>query len=228
MASRSAQKNFVKKHKKQLSDLHQAVWVYVIVFLVWGLYRLVFRMPEWVEEVFLKMVVFGFPVLWVTLVKQKKGLESLGMTTKGLVASLYLGVLLGLWWVVIGKMTVFIASGGLVFNPSVDTKVFGNLMLLSLFTAFWEELLFMGFLLPHFLADTKSEFFSLIMVGVMFSLLHLPIQLATGVDPAQIVTRMILLLMMSVGNGVLYLRFKNLAAPVFSHLVWGSVIYLFG
>lgn len=224
----SRKKKNAAKQMRRLNDLHQAVWVYVVVFLVWGLYRLVFRMPEWVEEVFLKMVIFGFPVLWVTLVKQKKGLESLGMTTKGLVSSLYLGVLLGLWWVVVGKITLFISSGGLVFNPSVDVRMFGSLMLLSLFTAFWEELLFMGFLLPHFIADTKSEFFSLIMVGVMFALLHLPIQLATGVEFGQIVTRMILLLMMSVGNGVLYLRFKNLAAPVFSHLVWGSVIYLFG
>ena len=228
MMSGWREKLFVKTHKAELGDLHQAVWVYVLVFLVWGVYRLFFRLPEWIEEVFLKMVVFGGPVLWVTLKKQKKSLASLGMSTKGLVSSVYLGVLLGLWWVVVGKITVFVASGGLVLNPQVGVKMFGELMFVSLFTAFWEELLFMGFLLPKFVQDTKSELLSLVSVGVMFALLHLPIQLATQVQAGQIVTRLILLLMLSVGNGVLYLRFKNLAAPVFSHLVWGSVIYLFG
>jgi len=107
-------------------------------------------------------------------------------------------------------------------------EMFGNLMILGLVTSFWEELLFMGYFLPRIVKDLGSEVVAVAVVALMFAVLHVPIQVAQGVETAQIVVRFILLYSLGFGNAVLYLRMKNLAAPIFAHLAWGSVIYLFG
>lgn len=228
MAEEVREKIFLMKHKKEITDLHRVMWVYTGIFLVWGLYRLVLRLPVWFEETVLKMMVFGWPVFWVVLHREKKRLEDLGMTTKGLLIAIYLGVFLGGGMGVLGRLAMFIRTGGIRFNPDATSAEFGNLLLLGLATAFWEELVFMGYMLPRVVKDLKNEWAGVIMVAVMFALLHVPILLVEKTDPGQILVRFFLLMSLAVANGILYLRFKNLAAPVFAHVLWGSVIYLFG
>ncbi len=222
-------KFFAWRHKGEINQMRQVMWVYTLVFLVWAIYRQLFFLPTWFEEVFLKAIVFGLPVFWVVLKREKKNLESLGMVTKGLLISIYLGLLLGLWMAVLGNIVAFFREGGVVFNQDLGVKEFGDLMLLGLVTAFWEELLFMGYMLPRVVKNLGGdELVGVGFVAVLFALIHVPIQISEGVELAQIFLRFILLFSLGFGNGVLYLRFKNLAAPIFAHLAWGSVIYLFG
>lgn len=228
MIGHISQRLMLFRRREQISDLHQVMWVYALVFIIWGLYRLLFPVNVWVEETILKFIVFGVPTFWVVLHKEKGRLEDLGMTTQGLVASLYFGLLFGLWLAIFGNVVSFVNDGSLGFNPNISILAFRDLMLLGLFTAFWEQLLFMGFMLPRVVKDIKQESWAIIIVAALFALLHMPIQFATGVGAAQIFIRFILLFSLEFGNGILYLRFRNLAAPIFAHLAWGSVIYLFG
>lgn len=219
---------FLFRNRKRIADLHQVLWVYTIVFIVWGLYRLQFPISVWIEETLLKFLVFGLPVFWVVLRKEKGRLEDLGMTTKGLIASMYFGLLFGLWLAIFGNIVSFINQGSLGFNPNLTVALFRDLMVLGLFTAFWEQLLFMGFMLPRVVKDIKHESWAILIVALLFALLHMPIQFTYGVDFGQMIVRFVLLFSLGYGNGILYLRFKNLAAPIFAHLAWGSVIFLFG
>jgi hypothetical protein len=219
---------FELSKKKRMQDIHLVLVVYTAVFLVWGVYRLLFRLPVFIEEVFLKFLVFGGPVLWVVLKKENKSLADLGMVTKGLLASVYFGLLFGLWLAVLGNLIAFIKSGGVSLNANINVRDFGNLMVLGMVTSVWEQLLFSGFILPRLVKDLGSEMAAVVITALLFALVHLPIQLATNVSLVQILVRMVLLFGLGLGNGVLYLRFKNLAAPIFAQLAWGSVIYLFG
>lgn len=221
-------KIYLWSNRKNLRNFHQVVSVYVFVFAVWGLYRLLFRLPEWFEETVLKAVVFGLPVMVVVLKYEKKRWADLGMVTKGLLASLYFGLLFGLWLAVLGNVVAFLRDGGVRFNADMTVAAFGDLMLLGLVTAFWEQLLFMGYFLPRIVKAVRSELYGVAIVALMFAILHVPVQVAQGVDFSQIIVRFILLYSLGFGNGVLYLRLKNLVAPIFAHLAWGSVIYLFG
>ncbi len=216
------------QHRNQIKDFHRVVSVYTFVFLAWGIYRLLFRMPVWFEETVLKMLVFGIPVVWMVTKVEKKSLEELGMVTKGLVPALYFGLLFGLWLAFFGNILAFLRTGGLAINPEMSVELFGELMLLGLATAFWEQLLFTGYLLPRLVKDMKSELLGVAIVSLMFAALHVPVQVAQGVELGQIIVRFILLYSLEFGIGVMYLRLKNLAAPIFAHLAWGSVIYLFG
>ena len=222
------EKLFWWSNGSKLRDLHRVVGIYVFVFVVWGLYRLLFRLPEWFEETVLKALVFGGPVLLVVYKIEKKRWSELGMVTKGLLAALYFGLLFGLWLAVLGNIVAFVRDGGVRFNPDVSVQAFGNLMLLGLVTAFWEQLLFMGYFLPRMVKNLGGELIAVALVALMFAALHVPVQVAQEVAWQQILIRFILLYSLGFGNGVLYLRLKNLAAPIFAHLAWGSVIYLFG
>jgi membrane protease YdiL (CAAX protease family) len=214
--------------KKRMRELHVVMVIYAVIFIVWGLYRLEFRLPEWFEEVVLKFIVFGLPVFWYVLVKEKNNLSSLGMVTKGLLASVYFGLLFGLWLAVFGNLIAYVRTGGLGLNTTIGVKEFGNLAMLGMVTSFWEQLLFSGFILPRVIKDVRNEWAGVILVGILFALLHLPVQIVSHASLSQIYVRMILLLSLGIGNSILYLRFKNLAAPIFAHLAWGSVIFLFG
>jgi len=241
------EKVYLLTHRKQVADLRRVVWVYGFVFVVWGLYRLIFRMPIWFEETVLKGLVFGGPVLWMvwrekapsfalTSFGEAKGkvrkleevLESLGMRTGGLLAAVYLGVFMGLWLGVIGRVAWFVRTGEVVFNPGLSVTELSSLMLLGLVTAFWEELLFMGYMLPRVVKDVGSELVGVLVVATAFAALHVPVLVVEGVGLGQIIVRVLLLLTLSVANSILYLRFRNLAAPVFAHLIWGAAIYVFG
>lgn len=211
----------------QIALLHQTLAIYTFVFVVWGLYRLLFPINTWIEELFLKPLVFAGPIFWLMRGNPKLTLESLGMHTRRLLPAVYFGFLFGLWLAVAGHLVAFFktqAAIKLVLSP----VEFGDIMLLGLVTAFWEQLLFSGFMLPRFEKIFRSELLTVGSVALLFTLIHLPIQLvkAPGID--QIIVRMLLLFTLGFGNGVLYARFRNLAAPIFAHLAWGSVIYLFG
>ncbi|MFC1751276.1 type II CAAX prenyl endopeptidase Rce1 family protein, partial [Pseudomonadota bacterium] len=196
-------------NKRKLVDLHRVTSIYVFVFVVWGLYRLLFRLPEWFEETVLKALVFGMPVMLVVYKLEKKDWSQLGMVTRGLLSSLYFGLLFGLWLAVLGNIMAFLRDGGVRFNPDMTVAAFGDLMLLGLVTAFWEQLLFMGYFLPRVVKDIGSELAGVALVALMFALLHVPIQVAQGVELPQIIIRFILLYSLGFGNGVLYLRLKN-------------------
>lgn len=217
-----------KAAANRMRDLHRVMWVYTIVFIIWGLYRLLFPINVWIEETLLKFVVFGLPTFWVVIHLEKKRLEDLGMTTKGLLVSIYFGLLFGLWLASFGNVVSFLSSGSLGFNPDLTVLDFRDLMILGLFTAFWEELLFMGYMLPRVVKDLKSEIGAIVFVALLFALLHAPVNLVQDATWQQVLIRVFLIFTLGFGNGVLYLRFKNLAAPIFAHLAWGSVIYLFG
>lgn len=215
-------------HKRQLLDLHRVLAVYTLIFLVWGVYRLTLPLPVAIEEVFVKGLVFGVPVFYVILVKEKQSLESLGMTTKGLVKALYFGVGFGVSLALMANLMVLVRGGVFDLIPRVGGKEFGDLMILGLVTAFWEQLVFAGYMLPRVVKDLNSELVGLGLVALMFSLIHLPVQLAASVAFQDVLVRLFLLFTLGFGSGLLYLRFKNLAAPIFAHLAWGGVIFLFG
>src|SRR3989344_8052758 len=98
------------RERGKILELHDVVSVYTTILVVWGFYRLLFRLPEWVEELFLKPVVFLLPV-WRRVIKDEPGslrgrLESLGITNKNLGVATALGLALGVFYLFVGRVGV--------------------------------------------------------------------------------------------------------------------------
>jgi len=70
-----------KSSSSSLESLKNASLLAAFLLVVWGFYRLIFRLPEEVEELFIKPVVWLLPVFYF-LRKEGKGISSLGFTLK--------------------------------------------------------------------------------------------------------------------------------------------------
>jgi len=215
--------------KKKLAIWHRSLGLYAFVFILWGLYRLLFRFPVWIEETFFKAIVFGLPVFVVLYKTKKKPWSFLGMTTKNLFEAVYLGLGLGLLLGFVGQLGNFIRhQGSLVYSDfGLTASNIGAFLILALITAFWEELLFMGYILNHLVITLKSEWQTALITSGLFSMVHLPALVVSQLPTAQIILQLILLITLGIGNSILMLRTKNLAAPILAHALWGTTIFIF-
>ena len=121
-----------------------SLWGWIL--LVWCIYRAVFRFPEWTDEFIAKPLVFVAPVLWYVLAKEKRNLDSLGLTTKNIFNSIYIGLGFGLVFAIEGLMAHMMKYGKFEVVPIAAFHTYGFfLIVISLATAFTEELLSRGF-----------------------------------------------------------------------------------
>jgi membrane protease YdiL (CAAX protease family) len=146
------------------------------ILLTWSVYRYFLKLPEWADELIFKPLVFVAPVLWYVIKKEKRKLESVGLTTKNLFNSLYIGIGFGMVFAVEGIIAHVLKYGKLDINP---IAAFGNygfwLIALSLATAFSEELLSRGFLFNRIYEKTKNLPYAAFVGSILFVLLHVPI-----------------------------------------------------
>src|SRR4030043_2071651 len=94
-------------------SLRRTFYVYAVIFILWGLYRLLLRLPLFLEEVFIKPLVLLPPVLSV-LEQERHHRESILalflFRRKNLLLSLYFGLTLGV------SYFLAVGLGSLVFS----------------------------------------------------------------------------------------------------------------
>jgi len=228
LTNKLADKWFLVREGSKLEKAHQVIGAYVLVFMVWGMYRLLFRMPLWVEEVILKGLVMGGVVGYMVWKKERNGWKSLGINTKNFVPAVGFGLAVGVLLLFFGELVNYIQYGELAVNPEALTSGgIGQLLILGLVTAFWEELLMMGYVLTRLKEVWENEWTRVIVVALMFTLLHLPVMVVDGLPVVQIMVRSLLVFGVGFGNGVMMLRTENLATPILTHALWGVSVFLF-
>src|SRR3989344_632050 len=66
------------------------------LLVIWGFYRFLFKLPEEVEELFIKPLLWLTPVIYLVR-KERSGISSLGISSKNLFPSLYISLAI-FWW----------------------------------------------------------------------------------------------------------------------------------
>lgn len=214
--------------RRHLQVWHRVLGFYTYLLILWGFYRVLSPFPVWVEEVVLKGLVFGLPVFWLVFHREKEDFSSLGITMKNFYQAVCMGLSLGILFWGIGQLAVYLRSGELsAFTRIQPTSgEFGAFLLLALVTAWWEELVFTGYILGRLARITQSEFSGAVMTAMMFGGLYLPALLLRGNTLSQTLLQLFLLLLLGFSNSVLMLRTGNLIAPILSHAFWGVTVYL--
>lgn len=127
-----------------------AVYLATYLLIVWGFYRFLFKLPDEIEELVIKPILWLLPVFY--LVKsERQGLESLGITFKNLFPAVYYALGLGAFFVMEALIVNFLKYGG-QFNLGANI---GSLPLLpalglSFATAISEEVAFRDIYLQEF------------------------------------------------------------------------------
>lgn len=207
---------------------HQAfISLLTITFFSWTLYRILFAFPVWFDEVIGKAVFFGLPVwLYSVIAQSKVSLNSL-MPTK-LKQGLYIGLAVSGLYGSVGTIAVLLGYSSvqealLFFSADFWWQVF-----LAICTGFWESLFFFGWVLA--IAEKRftnwSELKMLFFTSIVFLLFHIPnILLRTGTQ--LFYPQLFLLFAFSFGQGLLFLRYRNLYALTLSQAAWGLILLFY-
>jgi len=212
---------------KAKNKIRTVFLVYIFVFLVWSIYRAVFWLPLWLEEVVIKPLVFLGPVFWALRGSQTK-LAQLGFKAKFLPA-VRLGLVFGLLYSLISLWFNYLKYGQLELVSfglsSVDLLVFLGL---ALVTAVSEEILFRGYILTQLVNHYQDEWLAVGLSGLGFTLIYLPALIfSLEQGGVAVLIQLFLTLLVGWGNSIVYLRTKSIWAPILSHTFWGTAIFLF-
>jgi membrane protease YdiL (CAAX protease family) len=210
-----------------LDRLHRLIQSFVYIFVVWGLYRLIFRLPEPIEEVIFKPLVFVGAVILVERPKnwQKYFVEIWGRGDA--VRAAFLGLLLGIGYIIFYAISSVISAGlGLESAPGGQSWMM--FLGLGAVTAVWEEWTFQGYILGGLSRVISHKWPARVLTAALFALVHLPALIFWHKFTGSILgLQLFSLMVLGLGNAILMAYSKNLLAPIISHVLWGAAIFLF-
>ena len=128
-----------------MKSFKYAVGFAVYLLIVWGFYRFLFQLPETIEELIIKPVVWLLPVFYL-LKKEEEGISSLGVTLKNLFPAVYYSLGLGAFFVMEALVINFVKyDGKFDLRANIGTLPLLTSLGLSFATAISEELAFRGY-----------------------------------------------------------------------------------
>lgn len=203
------------------------LWAWIL--LAWSLYRYFFKLPEWADEFVFKPLVFVAPVLWYVRKKEKLSLATLGLTWRNFFTSIYIGLGFGIVFALEGLATHVIKYGKLDVNPIAAFQQYGFwLIILSVATAFSEELLSRGFVFNRLYEKTKKLLYSSTISSVMFMLIHVPILVTTTkLQGVTLILFFVTDFVLGMANSLLYYNTGSLVAPILVHVFWNMTVALY-
>ena len=210
-----------------LEPIYQ-LWGWILLF--WSLYRYFIKLPEWLDEFISKPLVFVLPVVWYVYQKEKRTLESLGLTVKNFFPNVYIGLGFGFVFALEGIAANAIKYGKLQIAPIAAFEQYGlgMLILLSLATAITEEVLNRGFLFNRILEKTKSLPYAALLGTILFVLLHVPILVTTlKLHGVTLVLFFVTDFVLGLANSLLFYNTRSLVAPILVHLFWNMTVALY-
>lgn len=213
----------------KIKVIKQIVVLYVFIFLAWGLYRYLFRLPSEIEELILKPLVWLIPVFLI-LKREKKGFGSIGWSSKNLFKSLYLGIGLGIIFAFEGLLANNLKYGqlNLVDSSLISSNAFIVSLFISFVTAISEETVFRGFIFTRLWEITKNEWFANIVSSVGWTLIHFPITVFVfHYSLEQMIIYWILTFIFGFASCLVYGRTQTILAPILLHVFWSWPINLF-
>lgn len=204
-----------------------SLWGWIL--LAWSLYRYFFHFSEVVDEFIAKPLVFVLPVIVYVLVREKRKLSSLGLTTKNMFNSIYIGLGFGLVFAVEGLIAHMMKYGKFEVVPIEAFKTYGFfLIVISLATAFTEELLSRGFMFNRIYEKTKNLPYSASVASLLFVLLHVPILVTSNqLHGVTLILFFVTDIILALANSLLFSTTKSLVAPILVHLFWNMTVALY-
>jgi uncharacterized protein len=216
----------VKKIDKVTSMKNATVYA-AYLLVIWGCYRLIFKLPDNIEELIIKPIIWLVPLAYL-LNKERYGLSSLGITFKNFFPSIYLSLGLGMLFVVEAAVVNYAKYHGFVFAANIGDAPFMAALWLSLATAVSEELAFRGYIFNRIWYDTGNEWLANIASTILWVVIHVPVTIfVLKFDLPAAGVYLLLTGIYGLGASFLFARTKNIIAPILLHLLWSWPIILF-
>lgn len=201
---------------------------FAYLLIIWGFYRLLFQLPEEVEELLVKPVIWLLPLFYIVILKEKNNLESVGITFKNLFPAVYFAFALGAVFVIEAVIVNYIKYGALNFGANIGDKVLLLSLVISFVTAFSEEIAFRGYIFGRFSQSLRNEILANIIASFGWTAIHLPVTFFVWkLDAGAAVTYLVLTTIFGIGSAFVFARTKNIFSSILLHVLWQWPIILF-
>jgi membrane protease YdiL (CAAX protease family) len=197
------------------------------LIIVWAFYRFLFQLPDNIEELVVKPVIWLLPLVYF-LYKEKEGLSSLGITLKNLFPAIYLSLGLGSVFVIEGLLTNYLKYGHLNFGANIGNLPLMSSLGLSFATAFSEETAFRGYIYSRLSGVFTGAWVANIIQAALWTGIHIPIAFFVwNYTLPQGVIYLSITALFGLGSAFIFGRTKNVFGSIFLHVLWEWPIILF-
>lgn len=197
------------------------------LLIVWGFYRFLFKLPDEVEELVVKPLIWLLPVFYL-LKKEKGTLESLGITLKNLFPAVYFALGLGAIFVIEAVIINFVKYKGLNFGANIGQGTLFTSLGLSFATAVSEEVSFRGYLFNRVWWALKNEWLANMATSLVWALIHVPVAFFVWkLSISAALIYLFLTTLFGIGSAFIFARTRNIFSSIFLHVLWEWPIILF-
>ncbi|PIV09548.1 hypothetical protein COS31_05210 [Candidatus Roizmanbacteria bacterium CG02_land_8_20_14_3_00_36_15] len=216
--------------KKKVSPTQKALNLWAVILIVWSVYRVNLRMPEWFDELVAKPLVFIVPVYYyLKTVDKKNFFPALFLKPRMILKDLLFGLMIGAVFIASALLANYFRFKKLIFfsqPPALNYVLWVSLLALA--TGISEEILSRGFILKKLYEDSHNIYTASFFASILFFFLHVPI-LFTNIHITGnlllifMLTDMILSLVLS----FIFLTRQSLTLPIIIHALYNIVLTLF-
>lgn len=212
--------------KKEVAIKHTTIFA-AYLLIVWGFYRLFFKLPEEIEELIVKPIVWLLPVIY--LVRKEGGnLASVGITTKKLFPAIYFTLALGAVFAIEAIIINFVKHGGFEFVANIGEKALLASLGITFVTAFSEEVSFRGYLFNRVWNALDNEWLANIVTSIVWALVHIPVVIFVWkLSLTSSLIYLFLTALFGVGSAFVFARTRNIFSSILLHILWQWPIILF-
>lgn len=206
----------------------QNITVYVIfILVVWGFYRVLFKLPDNIEELILKPIIWLVPLFFL-LRKEKQKISSLGITLKNLFPAIYLSLGLGAIFAIEAIFLNFLKYKTFNFGANIGEGGLMLSLLISFATAASEEISFRGYIFNRLWGVLNNEWLANILTSFVWALIHIPVTIFVWkLTFSAAALYLFLTFLFGVGSAFVFARTKNVFSSIFLHVLWQWPIILF-
>jgi len=215
--------------KKQVSPIQRILNFWAIILIVWSIYRANFHLPEAVDELLIKPLVFILPVYFY-LTRREKGrfVTGIDLNFRNWRKDIGIGLGIGLLFFLSGIMANYFKNHQHLVLPNQMITGIISASILALATGISEEILSRGFVLKRLYQESKNIFTSSFLASILFFFLHVPILFTNVKITGNTIlffmgTDMVLSLLIS----FIYLERKSLLPAILIHALYNLSIYFF-
>ncbi len=213
---------------KSIHTFKKAIYFSTYLLIVWGFYRFLFKLPDPIEELIIKPVVWLIPAFYLVRL-ERKGIDSLGITLTNIFPAIYYSLFLGSFFVAEALLINFIKYGGqLNLGSNIGQMPILTSMGLSFATAISEEIAFRGYVFTRVNSFIKNELWANLFTSIFWAIIHVPITFFVWkMDLMPAIIYLFLTTLFGVGSAFVFARTKNIVSPILLHVLWQWPIILF-
>ncbi|MEK7061118.1 MAG: CPBP family intramembrane glutamic endopeptidase, partial [Patescibacteria group bacterium] len=190
------------------------------ILIVWGFYRVLFKLPDNVEETVLKPIIWLVPIFFI-LKKERLSLCSLGITYKNLFPAIYLSLGLGAIFAIEAIFLNFLKYKTFNFGANMGEGGLVLSLMISFATAFSEEVSFRGYIFNRLWGVLNNEWLANIITSIVWTLVHVPITIFVWkLSLSAAILYLFLTLLFGMGSAFVFARTKNVFSSIFLHVLW--------